>query len=85
MGFGITAGDDCPSVFGEINFQCANTTTAVWALGLVFGGLGAVIGHGTKSDGWEPVSLPSSSLANIKVRPTFRGSVGFTASIPFGQ
>ena len=81
MGFGITAGDDCSDSF---SFECTNTATALWALGLIFGGVGGVKGHGKKSDGWEPASLPSSPTASISIRPTFTNGIGFAASIPVG-
>ena len=46
--------------------------------------IGLVVGLTVTRERWEAASLSGSSLASIKVRPTFSDGVGFAASIPFG-
>ena len=49
------------------------------------GGLevGVILGLVLKHERWEIISFSGSSLARIKVRPTFNDGFGFAASIPF--
>ena len=63
-----------------------DVTLGVALINSAIGGLvGGIAGYFIKTDRWEPASLSGSSLASIKVRPTFSDGIGFAASIPVGQ
>ena len=82
LGMGVGLGlipEDCTG-----KFMCFSQGESAVALGGVFGLLGVAIGSRARTDRWETISLPPSSLTSINVRPRLGNGFGFAASLPFG-